>query len=55
MAEPTKEQIAAFFKRLRSQPENKHCFDCGAKVRLASLSLPLISMHVLVSPPDSLS
>ncbi|XP_073506462.1 ADP-ribosylation factor GTPase-activating protein 3 isoform X2 [Phyllobates terribilis] len=31
MAEPHKQDIAAIFKRLRSVPTNKVCFDCGAK------------------------
>lgn len=32
MPDPTKAEIAQFFKRLRSQADNKQCFDCGAKV-----------------------
>ncbi|CAN2391390.1 GTPase activator activity, partial [Pristimantis euphronides] len=31
MAEPHRQDIAAIFKRLRSVPTNKVCFDCGAK------------------------
>ncbi|KAE8613144.1 hypothetical protein XENTR_v10007594 [Xenopus tropicalis] len=31
MAEPHKQDIAAIFRRLRSIPSNKVCFDCGAK------------------------
>ncbi|XP_075711720.1 ADP-ribosylation factor GTPase-activating protein 3 [Rhinoderma darwinii] len=31
MSEPHKQDIAAIFKRLRSVPTNKACFDCGAK------------------------
>ncbi|XP_069821721.1 ADP-ribosylation factor GTPase-activating protein 3 isoform X2 [Dendropsophus ebraccatus] len=31
MSEPHKQDIAAIFKRLRSVPTNKVCFDCGAK------------------------
>ncbi|KAI8123368.1 ADP-ribosylation factor GTPase-activating protein 2 [Lucilia cuprina] len=31
MASPTKQEIEAVFTRLRSQPANKACFDCGAK------------------------
>ncbi|XP_061386890.1 ADP-ribosylation factor GTPase-activating protein 2 [Musca vetustissima] len=30
-AGPTKQQMEAVFSRLRSQPANKACFDCGAK------------------------
>ncbi|XP_043943469.1 ADP-ribosylation factor GTPase-activating protein 3 isoform X2 [Protopterus annectens] len=31
MCEPTKHDIASIFKRLRSVPINRVCFDCGAK------------------------
>ncbi|XP_075886216.1 ADP-ribosylation factor GTPase-activating protein 3 isoform X2 [Nelusetta ayraudi] len=31
MSEPTKQDISAIFKRLRSIPTNKVCFDCSAK------------------------
>ncbi|XP_072256215.1 ADP-ribosylation factor GTPase-activating protein 3 isoform X2 [Pyxicephalus adspersus] len=31
MSEPHKQDITAIFKRLRSVPTNKACFDCGAK------------------------
>ncbi|KAL4658410.1 ADP-ribosylation factor GTPase-activating protein 3 [Arapaima gigas] len=31
MSEPSKQEIAAIFKRLRSVPTNKACFDCDAK------------------------
>ncbi|XP_013859686.1 ADP-ribosylation factor GTPase-activating protein 3 isoform X2 [Austrofundulus limnaeus] len=31
MAEPRKQDISAIFKRLRSVPTNKVCFDCAAK------------------------
>ncbi|XP_030576264.1 ADP-ribosylation factor GTPase-activating protein 3 isoform X1 [Archocentrus centrarchus] len=31
MAEPSKQEISAIFKRLRSIPTNKVCFDCAAK------------------------
>ncbi|XP_072529320.1 ADP-ribosylation factor GTPase-activating protein 3 isoform X2 [Salminus brasiliensis] len=31
MTEPTKQDISAIFKRLRSIPTNKACFDCSAK------------------------
>ncbi|XP_018431937.1 PREDICTED: ADP-ribosylation factor GTPase-activating protein 3 [Nanorana parkeri] len=31
MSEPHKQDIAAIFKRLRSVPTNKACFDCSAK------------------------
>ncbi|OCT86041.1 hypothetical protein XELAEV_18019735mg [Xenopus laevis] len=31
MAEPHKQDIASIFRRLRSVPTNKVCFDCGAK------------------------
>ncbi|XP_051484876.1 ADP-ribosylation factor GTPase-activating protein 3 isoform X3 [Apus apus] len=31
MGEPSRQDIAAIFKRLRSVPTNKVCFDCGAK------------------------
>ncbi|XP_076860973.1 ADP-ribosylation factor GTPase-activating protein 3 [Brachyhypopomus gauderio] len=31
MTEPTKQDISAIFKRLRSVPTNKACFDCSAK------------------------
>ncbi|NP_001089188.1 ADP ribosylation factor GTPase activating protein 3 L homeolog [Xenopus laevis] len=31
MAEPHKQDIALIFRRLRSVPTNKACFDCGAK------------------------
>uniref|UniRef100_A0AAR2LGE0 ADP-ribosylation factor GTPase-activating protein 3 n=1 Tax=Pygocentrus nattereri TaxID=42514 RepID=A0AAR2LGE0_PYGNA len=31
MTEPTKHDISAIFKRLRSIPTNKACFDCSAK------------------------
>uniref|UniRef100_A0A7N6A6P2 ADP-ribosylation factor GTPase-activating protein 3 n=1 Tax=Anabas testudineus TaxID=64144 RepID=A0A7N6A6P2_ANATE len=31
MAEPNKQDISAIFKRLRSIPTNKVCFDCSAK------------------------
>ncbi|KAF3859259.1 hypothetical protein F7725_021658, partial [Dissostichus mawsoni] len=31
MAEPSRQDIAAIFKRLRSIPTNKVCFDCSAK------------------------
>ncbi|XP_074681657.1 ADP-ribosylation factor GTPase-activating protein 3 [Strix aluco] len=31
MGEPGRQDIAAIFKRLRSVPTNKVCFDCGAK------------------------
>ncbi|XP_055376749.1 ADP-ribosylation factor GTPase-activating protein 3 [Condylostylus longicornis] len=30
-SEPTKETITAIFNKLRTQPANKLCFDCGAK------------------------
>jgi len=31
MEEPTKSDIDAIFKRLKTLPANKVCFDCGAK------------------------
>ncbi|KAI9296029.1 ArfGap-domain-containing protein [Neoconidiobolus thromboides FSU 785] len=31
MAEPTKVEIAEFFKKAQSKRENKACFDCGSK------------------------
>eukprot|EP00123_Amoebidium_parasiticum_P000150 comp10385_c0_seq1/m.5165 comp10385_c0_seq1/g.5165 ORF comp10385_c0_seq1/g.5165 comp10385_c0_seq1/m.5165 type:complete len:622 (-) comp10385_c0_seq1:760-2625(-) len=31
MGEPTKQEIHQIFKKLRGLPENKACFDCGAK------------------------
>ncbi|CAJ1054786.1 ADP-ribosylation factor GTPase-activating protein 3 [Xyrichtys novacula] len=31
MSEPTKQEISTIFKRLRSIPTNKVCFDCSAK------------------------
>ncbi|CDQ79463.1 unnamed protein product [Oncorhynchus mykiss] len=31
MSEPSKQDIAAIFKRLRSLSTNKACFDCSAK------------------------
>ena len=31
MAEPTKQEVAQVFKRLRTVGPNKLCFDCGAK------------------------
>ncbi|XP_068611191.1 ADP-ribosylation factor GTPase-activating protein 3-like [Brachionichthys hirsutus] len=31
MAEPSKQEIASIFKRLRSVPTNKVCFDCSVK------------------------
>ncbi|XP_036373767.1 ADP-ribosylation factor GTPase-activating protein 3 isoform X1 [Megalops cyprinoides] len=31
MSDPSKQEIAAIFKRLRSVPTNKVCFDCNAK------------------------
>uniref|UniRef100_A0A8D3DDS9 ADP-ribosylation factor GTPase-activating protein 3 n=1 Tax=Scophthalmus maximus TaxID=52904 RepID=A0A8D3DDS9_SCOMX len=31
MSEPSKQEISAIFKRLRSLPTNKVCFDCSAK------------------------
>ncbi|XP_077193967.1 ADP-ribosylation factor GTPase-activating protein 3 isoform X2 [Paroedura picta] len=31
MCEPSKQDIAAIFKRLRAVPTNKACFDCGVK------------------------
>jgi hypothetical protein len=32
--EPTKEEMEQIFEKLKSKIENKHCFDCNAKVLL---------------------